>query len=118
MAVKVKILPKDVLYPPELKEYGFDVSSAEVGLLGSEAYCRLRHCKMEAVQDLFKRIGSRQNCSAISSINFGSYFSASYNEDGSVTSMPRTIIVSGEEFLESYIEISYSYPISIINPVD
>lgn len=118
MSIKVKILPKDVLWPPELEGYGFDVTSADVGICGKNAYCRLRHSKMKAVEALFRAIKGQQNCSAISSVNFGSYFSASYNADGSITSRPRTMMIDGEEYLESYIEINYSYPIAIINPVD
>jgi hypothetical protein len=118
MAVNVKILPRDILYPPELEGCGFDVTAADVGICGDNAYCRLRHSKMKAVEALFRAIESQQNCSAISSVNFGSHFAASYNADGSITLMPRTVIIAGEEFLESHIEINYSYPIAIINPID
>jgi hypothetical protein len=67
---------------------------------------------------LFRRVGIEGSQSLISNIDFGSYFPPLYSaEDGSITLRPRTIIVAGDELLESDIEIDYNYPKLSSNPV-
>lgn len=118
MPVIIKTLPKDIHFPPDLKACGFDLTLASFSSDNDERSCRIPHPKMESVRMLFQRLQGTDNCAVISAIRFGSHFSASYNPDGSITSKPRTMIIAGEEYLESYIQLEYPYPIAIMNPVD
>ena len=110
--------PEWDLIPPELKLLGFDLNASKIEISGGIAICRIPHCEMPKVKALFKRFNSQEACSSISDIRFGSYFKNRYNEDGSISASPRTMRIDGKEYLESYMEIEYPYPIVTLNPAD